>query len=155
MRIEFLKDNPEYVYQIAELIFKEWGHLRLNVTIDRYLNAIENRLNTEKTPLTIIAKTENGELIGFASLIDSDMDINKDLTPWISGVYVIAEHREKGAGSAIVKRLEQIATDLGFNELYLFTYDKENFYSNLLWVKIKTDLYLNHQVTIMTKKLKT
>jgi GNAT superfamily N-acetyltransferase len=155
MRIEYLKDNPDFVYQIAELIFKEWGNLRTDATVGRYLDAIGNRLNTEKTPLTILAKSDNGELMGFASLVDSDMDINKDLTPWISGVYVIAEQRGKGVGKAIVARLEQIAIELGFNELYLFTYDKERFYSNLSWVKIKTDLYRNHQVTIMTKKLNT
>jgi GNAT superfamily N-acetyltransferase len=155
MKIEYLKDNPDYVYQIAELIFKEWGNLRVNTKVDRYLDAIGSRLNTEKTPLTIIAKSDNGDLIGFASLVDSDMDINKDLTPWISGVYVIVEQRGKGVGREIVERLEQIAIDLGFNELYLFTYDKERFYSNLSWITIKTDFYLNHQVTIMTKKLNT
>jgi GNAT superfamily N-acetyltransferase len=155
MKIEYLKDNPDYVYQIAGLIFKEWGNLRINATVDRYLDAIGNRLNTEKTPLTILAKSDNGDLIGFGSLVDSDMDINKDLTPWISGVYVIAEQRGKGVGRKIVERLEQIAIELGFNELYLFTYDKERFYSKLSWFTIKTDLYRNHNVTIMTKKLKT
>jgi GNAT superfamily N-acetyltransferase len=153
MKIEFLKDNPEFINKIAELMFKEWGHLRENSKIDRYLNAINSRLNNTCIPLTIIAKSEKGDLIGFASIVEFDMEINKDLTPWISGVLVIPEYRGKGIGGQIIDRLEQIAIDLGYNKIYLFTFDKEAFYSNLSWIKIKNDSYQNLQVSIMTKEL--
>ena len=103
--------------------------------------------------MTIIAKSENGDLLGFAGIVDYDMETNKDLTPWLSGVFVLNEYRRNGIGGQIVKRLEQIASDLGFKKLYLFTLDKESFYLNLSWTKLKDDYYFDTKVTIMIKDL--
>ena len=73
------------------------------------MDLIIKSLNKNKIPLTIIAKSENVDLLGFASIVEYDMETNKDLTPWISGVFVLPEFRCKGIGGQIVKRLEQIA----------------------------------------------
>jgi len=153
MKIEFLKDNLKFIDKIAELMFKEWGHIRQGTTIERYYNYLNEKLNSDKIPLTLIAKSENDELLGFASLVTSDMEINKDLSPWISGVFVIPEYRRKGFGGLLVDKLEQIASDFGLEKLYLYTFDKEEFYSDLLWTKIKDEFYLNSKVSVMSKDL--
>jgi len=151
MIIEFLQDNPIFINKIAELMFREWGHLRENSKIDRYIESVCESLNKNKIPLTIIAKSENGDLLGFAGIVEYDMETNKDLTPWISGVFVLPAFRCKGIGGQIVKRLEKIAIDLGYKNLYLFTLDKVSFYSNLSWTKIKDDYYFDTKVTVMKK----
>ena len=155
MRVEFLKDNPEFIDRIAGLMFKEWGHIRQGTTIDRYYNYLREKLNSDKIPMTLIAKSERNELLGFASLVVSDMEINKGLSPWISGVFVVPEYRGKGFGGLLVDKLVQIASDLGFEKLYLYTFDKEKFYSDLSWNKIKDEFYLNSKVVVMAKDLKT
>ena len=127
MKIEFLKNNLGCIDTIADLMFKEWGHLRQGTTIERYYNYLSDKDNTDRIPLTLIAKSENNELLGFASLVTSDMETNKDLSPWISGVFVLPKHRGKGYGGLLVDRLEQIASDLGCEKLYLYTFDKERF----------------------------
>jgi GNAT superfamily N-acetyltransferase len=154
MRIEFLKDNPGFVDKIADLMFNEWGHIRQGTTIERYNNYLREKLNSDIIPLTLIAKSENDELLGFASIVTSDMETNNELSPWISGVFVVPEYRGKGFGGLLVDKLEQIASDLGFEKLYLYTFDREKFYSNLSWVKIKDEFYLNSKVVVMTKDLK-
>lgn len=155
MKIEFLKNNLGYIDLIADLMFREWGHLRQGTTIERYYNYLSDKDNIDKIPLTLIAKSESDELIGFASLVISDMDVNKDLSPWISGVFVHPEHRGQGYGGLLVDRLEQLASNFGFEKLYLYTFDKERFYSNLSWTKIKDEYYLNSNVAVMIKDLKT
>ena len=154
MRVEFLKDNPEFIDRIADLMFKEWGHIRQGTTIDRYYNYLREKLNSDKIPMTLIAKSESNELLGFASIVLSDMEINKGLSPWISGVFVVPEYRGKGFGGLLVDKLVQIASDLGFEKLYLYTFDKEKFYSDLSWKKIKDEFYLNSKVVVMAKDLK-
>lgn len=153
MKIEFLKENPVFFDAIAEHMFKEWGHLREGVTIARYYNYLEEKLNTNHIPLTIIAKSGANELLGFASLVSSDMETNKDMTPWISGVFVIPEHRGKGIGRLLINRLEQLAHGFGFEKLYLYTFDKEGFYRSLSWEKLKDECYLNNSVSVMVKKI--
>lgn len=155
MKVEFLKYNPEYVDQIAHCMFKEWGHLRGDTNADRYVQSVSNRVNDDKTPLTIIVKSEDGELAGFASLVDHDMETRQDLLPWLGGVFVLPEYRGKGIGKIIVSEIERVAGDLGFDKLYLFTLDKdkEEFYAHLSWAKLKDDYYLNSPVTIMSKEI--
>ena len=155
MKIEFLKDNAGFIDQMAALMFKEWGHVRPGTTIERFYNYLNEKLNADKIPLTLIAKSERNELLGFASIVASDMEINKEWSPWISGVFVLPQHRRKGVGGLLVGRLEQVARNLGFERLYLYTFDKEGFYSNLFWTKVKEEFYLNSNVVVMTKNLRT
>lgn len=153
MKIEFLKENPVFYDTIAECMFREWGHLHEGATLARYYNYLEEKLNTDRIPLTIIAKSRANELLGFASLVSSDMEINKDITPWISGVFVVPEHRGNGIGRLMISRLEQLARGFGFDKLYLYTFDKEDFYRSLSWEKLKTDRYLNSTVSVMFRNL--
>jgi N-acetylglutamate synthase-like GNAT family acetyltransferase len=114
---------------------------------------LDNNLNDDKIPFTIIAKSERGKLIGSASLVDFDMENNNDMSPWLSGVFVVPDQCGKGYGKLIVTRLEEIAKDIGLEKLYLFTFDTEEFYKKLSWKTVKNDFYLNWMVTIMSKDL--
>lgn len=151
MKIEFLKENPVFFDAIAEHMFREWGQMSEGVTIARYYNYLEENLNTNRIPLTIIAKSGANELLGFASLVSFDMEINKDLSPWISGVFVIPEHRGRGIGRLLINRLEQLAFGFGYERLYLYTFDKEAFYRSMSWEKLKDERYLNRDAVIMEK----
>lgn len=153
MKIEFLKENPVFFDAIAERMFQEWGHLHEGATIARYYNYLEEKRNTDRIPLTIITKSRANGLLGFASLVSSDMEINKDMTPWISGLFVLPEHRGKGIGRLMVNHLEQLARGFGFDKLYLYTFDKEGFYRSMSWEKLKDERYLNGTVSIMAKNL--
>jgi N-acetylglutamate synthase-like GNAT family acetyltransferase len=153
IQIEFLKYNNQFINELAQWHFLEWGYLRVNSTVQRYIDVLDNNLNDDKIPFTIIAKSERGKLIGSASLVDFDMENNNDMSPWLSGVFVVPDQRGKGFGKLIVTRLEEIAKDIGLEKLYLFTFDTEEFYKKLSWKTVKNDFYLNWMVTIMSKDL--
>ena len=154
-KVEFLKDNPEYVDQIAHWMFKEWGHLRGYTNADRYIQSVSNRLNNDQTPLTIIVKSEGNELIAFASLVDHDMETHQELSPWMGGVFVLPSYRGQGFGKIVVNKIEQLANELEYDKLYLFTLDKEEFYKHLSWTKVNDEDYLNSHVTIMSKAIRS
>jgi N-acetylglutamate synthase-like GNAT family acetyltransferase len=110
-------------------------------------------MNVDKLPLSMVAKTETGKFLGIASLVENDMDVNHEFFPWISGVLVVSENRKEGIGSALVRKMESWAFGLGFEKLYLFTFDKEPFYLSLGWSVVKKDYYLNSEVTVMQREI--
>lgn len=153
MIIEYLSENRAMIPEIAENLFQEWGYLRPESSVFRYILKLNERTNIDKIPFSIVAKSETGKFIGIASLVENDMDVDHEFRPWISGVLVQNENRNKGIGSALVKKLESLAYKLRFNKLYLFTFDKEAFYLKLGWSIIKKDHYLNSEISIMFKEL--
>ena len=71
--------------------------------------------------------------VGTASLRLDDLPDRPDLSPWLAGVYVVPEHRNKGIASALCKRIAAEASRLGIVQLYLCTEDQENLYRKLGW----------------------
>jgi N-acetylglutamate synthase-like GNAT family acetyltransferase len=75
------------------------------------------------------------------------------MVSWLAAVYVSADHREKGIGSKLVGAIEEIATSLRIARLYLWTPDKEHFYSRLGWSAIERPVHLRQNVVLMTKAI--
>jgi N-acetylglutamate synthase-like GNAT family acetyltransferase len=68
-------------------------------------------------------------------------------------VFVISEYRSKGVGRALVSRIGDEARKLGVSKLFLFTPDRETFYSQLGWHVFERTNYRNEDVVIMTKEI--
>src|ERR1035437_6847116 len=115
MKITYLKNDIRFVPEVSKYMFEEWGDI---YSAKSFMDIVCMRLNIENIPLTIIA-SENNNLLGFASLVKSDFQINTPLTPWISGVFVLPKYRKLGIGKALVKELENISAYLGYSKLYL------------------------------------
>lgn len=54
-------------------------------------------------------------------LVANDMESRSDLTPWLAGVYVKAQHRGRGMGAALIARVIDEARALSVPRLYLCT----------------------------------
>jgi GNAT superfamily N-acetyltransferase len=107
-------------------------------------------LNRDRIPLTLLALVES-QPVGTASIFLHDMDTRMDLTPWLAAVYVLPEFRGQGIGSQLVRAIEDVATRLQLERLYLFTPDREDFYARLGWSVLETAEYRQHSNVIMTK----
>lgn len=149
MKIIYLKNDIWAIPEVATYMSEEWGLY----PPEMYINMLYKCLNINKIPLTIIAKSENNELMGFASLVEFDMEEHKELTPWVNGVFVAPKYRKQGVGRTLVKELETIAFQIGCSKIYLFTIDKQRFYSKLHWIKLMDSKYLDKDVTIMKRIL--
>jgi GNAT superfamily N-acetyltransferase len=74
-----------------------------------------------------------------------------NLKPWIALLFTTGKNRNKGYGQMILYKLEDIAKDLGFNELYLHTYTAEKLYSRNNWKTFERVAYKGHTTAIMKK----
>ena len=135
MHIDYLADRPEFIPTLARWHHEEWADLRPGDSV-------------------VIATLEN-ELLGSASLIEHDMDSRLDLTPWLAGVFVAPQHRRKGIGTALVRRVLEEATPLPLSKLYLYTVDSTAFYTNLGWSLVEKARYRGKNVSIMSFSTRT
>ena len=77
------------------------------------------------------------------------MDTRPDLYPWLASVFVPAAHRQRGIGSALVRRAMEEAHSIGVPSLYLFTPDRERLYARIGWSVIERTVYRDLSVVVM------
>lgn len=152
MRIEHLADQPEWVPVVAKWHWDEWGHLDPNGSLRGWMKRLAGRTNRDHIPTTFIAVDE-GEPIGSAGLVTHDMDTRKDLSPWLSGVFVLPSHRSRGVATHLVRAATSKARSLGVEDLYLYTASAVELYARLGWRELETCRFQGRDVTIMFKRL--
>lgn len=153
MKIEYLADHPTFLRTLAEWQHGEWGFLRPGDTVEARMARLQGSPERDCIPLTVVAH-ENGELLGSASLIPHDMETRMELTPWLAGVFVGPEHRRRGIGAQLVRRIMAEAAALQIATLYLYTVHSEAFYANLGWSLQEHTAYREQPVAIMTYRPK-
>lgn len=95
MHIDYLCDHPHLIEELAELNFKEWGEFRDGDTLEARTERMRAACGKGAVPSVVVA-IEDGRLLGGALLIDSDMKIRPQLTPWLAGVYEGRRTRARG-----------------------------------------------------------
>ncbi len=145
MEIKHLPADPALVRKIAEWHHAEWSHLSGRTVEDRIAEFAEHGTDI---PLTLVAWLD-GAPVGTASLLVQDMDVHRELTPWLGSVYVLPRHRSRGIGKRLAGRAVAEAGRLGVATLYLFTEDRAGFYTALGWETMDSFPYHGETVTLM------
>lgn len=120
MHIAYLNDHPEFIHQVADWSFQEWGDetpARNNSEVWR--RKFLQHLNTKNLPITLCA-VDGKQCIGTVSLTFHDLDTHPHLSPWISHLYVIPTQRGKGVGTYLIKTIMRKAKELGCTKLYSY-----------------------------------
>jgi N-acetylglutamate synthase-like GNAT family acetyltransferase len=81
--------------------------------------------------------------------------LREDLTPWLGGVFVGSQFRRQGIVAALSATVENEARSRGIQTLYLFTLDKQAWYSRLGWTVLGPCVWQQQPVDIMCKHLQT
>ena len=100
--ISDLRQCPEFFDTVANRIWQAWWKDDGNP-----LDYISGRLreNTNATPIPFALVAHDGKsFLGTASVIASDLPDRPQLTPWVAAVWVEAQARRRGVGSALVNR---------------------------------------------------
>lgn len=132
MRIDYLADNEAHLSTVAAWQQAQFGYLNPSVTLEQRTEKLRHSLQKERLPTTLVSLANDGRLLGFASVLPSTLT-HKHLGPWLSSVFVPAEHRRKGVASALSLRAVTEAALAGFQEIYLFTPHNESLYARLGW----------------------
>lgn len=153
MIIETLGKHSELLDQIARLHFEQWGALTGTGSLAEYRAFLETACADTSLPVVVVAVAD-GKLLGSASVIECDLSIRNELTPWLAQVYVLDERRGQGVGTALVKAASEYAGKLGFQRLYLYTSGTlPRFYQRLGWANREKVSYLGKERTIMELSL--
>ncbi|STX51098.1 GNAT family acetyltransferase [Legionella busanensis] len=152
--IKLLKEQQNSIPALAQLWYTALGKIWMpNTPISIVKERFESHLNDNTLPLTLVA-FHHDEPVGMCSLRIND-GIRPDLMPWLGSLAVHSDYQNQGIGEQLIKSIKEKAKELGFNELYLFAFDKTipKYYERLGWHIIDTDEYNSHPVTVMTIKL--
>ena len=91
------------------------------------ISAIDDSTNSPYWPdlmnrnLILVAEQE-GKVIGFGILYDTEEEID--------ALYISKEHQREGVGSALLKKLETVASDLGLQRVIVeAAFDSKTFYA--------------------------
>ena len=154
VRISYLIEHPEYIPQLAQWLFEQWSTILDEKTPEARIEKLKAHMNRDELPIAWVAHA-NGQLLGTAALRVHDLEGRQDLTPWLGGVFVGPPFRRQGIGAALCGTVEEEARSRGIPTLYLFTLDKQAWYSHLGWTLLAPCVWHERPGDVMCKKLQT
>jgi len=146
VRISYLIEHPEYIPQLAQWLFEQWDSILGEKTPETRIKKLKAHMNRDKLPIAWVAHA-NGQLF--------DLEGREDLTPWLGGVFVGSHFRRRGIGAALCATVEDEARSRKIETLYLFTLDKQAWYSRLGWTLLAPCVWHERPGDIMCKRLQT
>lgn len=161
--IDYLANCPQFLDELAQLSWKEWQEIyqQRDQTLDHCLKNYQERMNIDRLPLTLVAvrarhgqsltgtAVNRGELVGMVSLKYHDMDTRPDLDPWLGGLLVLPEWRNRGVGTMLMHRATEEARRLKVPRLYLWTHSAEALYRKLGWQQVERKDYFGKEAVVM------
>lgn len=151
-KIENLHDYPEYINTVASWLYEQWGHLSEGDGLSSRIEKLKIFSDDKGLPQILIA-IEDGNVVGVARLVEEDMSLRPQYTPWLASVFVPKEHRHKEVGRSLCKAIVDTAKGFNFKELYLFSPDKSHFYTKQGWEFVEEVTYRGESVMIMKNLL--
>lgn len=152
MEIINLKDAPHHAPTLARWFQSEWGHLNPEKTYDDILDDLLQCLNEAVVPTLLVGEID-GELVGSAALIKSDMDSHPELTPWLANVFVRPEYRGQKLANSLISSICALAQQHLLSPIYLFTPNHESLYLKLGWETLSVEPLNGEDVTLMRRQL--
>src|SRR5580765_1939868 len=70
----------------------------LQASFEEELRSLELCASDQTHGAALVAKAD-GEPIGTCLLVESEIQPKHDVSPWLAGLFVVPEHRRKGAGA--------------------------------------------------------
>ncbi|MEK9282801.1 GNAT family N-acetyltransferase [Bradyrhizobium sp. ISRA442] len=124
----------------------------LKASFEQELRSLELFTSDQSHGVALLAKAD-GEPIGTCLLVESENEPNHDVSPWLAGLFVVPEHRRKGAGVVLVRAVEYQARQRGFSRLYLYTTDAVGFYARLGWSVLDRTNWRGLDTALMVRDL--
>jgi GNAT superfamily N-acetyltransferase len=123
----------------------------LQASFEQELRSVELFASDQSHGAALVAKAD-GEPVG-TCLVESEVEPNHDVSPWLAGLFVVPEHRRKSAGSALVRAIEDQARQREFSRVYLYTTDAAGFYQRLGWEVLDRTNWKGFDTALMVRDL--
>lgn len=144
-----LDEHREWIPTLAQWHFDQWGPLTGASSFDAYLVLLTMAAQSRTIPSVLVALA-NGQLLGSASLVASDLPPRPQWKPWLAQLFVEPSQRRHGIGAALVRAVLERARQCGCERVYLYTSGTlPQYYRWLGWREVKRLEYLGRERTVM------
>ena len=150
IEIEFLDDHHRLIPIVEKYFQSEWDEYYGSKGPDAALNDIKFLCNKSKLPICLVA-LRNGSFSGAIALRHKS-DSHKDLSPWLTSLFVVPEERRQGIGTRLLKTLEKLSLDFGYSKVFARSATAVDFFMKNNWVPF--DWLADGNLTIFSKNLK-
>ena len=123
---------------VADMRWLEWGHPPEPEDPAWWLAITIGEAGTEELPVTFVAHSVDGQVLGAAGLDTYDLDERHDTSPWVTGLIVHRDHRGKGVGRTLMQHLERWAAEHRIAEAWVGTDLALEFYQRCGWTLQET-----------------
>jgi GNAT superfamily N-acetyltransferase len=147
--IDLLKNRREAIDIISNIWHEGLGKVWMpEIDIDEIQSLYYDELHRDM-PLTYIA-LDGATPVGSCTLQLED-GVNPDLGPWISDLVVVPKYQKQGIGKLLMDVVIGKAREIGFEKLYLFTFDTKTreYYQRRGWTAIDTGEFKSRLITVM------
>lgn len=150
--IEPLQRHRRHIPALAAWHHGQWSAINPGDSITARVARLMKHAEGDSLPSTWVA-VDGERLLGSASLVTTDLETHPQLHPWLASVFVVPECRGRGVGSLLVQHVAAEARDAGFEQLYLFTPDRQKFYERLGWRLLEIVPHFDMPVALMEIQL--
>jgi GNAT superfamily N-acetyltransferase len=150
MTIDYLANHQDSIPQLAAWGYAEWRSIydELHMTLEDVLTSFQDRARTDGLPLGLVAIID-GAIVGTGSLKKHELALPPELSPSLGGMFVAPRYRNRGIGSALIRRLLDEARRLNLTRLYLWTPSAESLYARHGWVTIERSKFCGDEIAVM------
>ena len=160
-----LTDNPAAGAQPLEWSLDLWGAANPWFAPDDWRSFYRKAADAMTTSYTqwapdgvdqelIFIAERAGEVVGAIAMVDfDDLEDFRHLKPWVAAFIVDPARRGSGIGSAMLAALEERARAFSISTLYLWTEDKQDFYSKRGYQLVAHREYPEISIDVMSKEL--
>ena len=135
LEIKSLQDCLSRQNELADYVKEQWPKVS-NVVLP---NIIQSAMVADGLPRTYVL-LKDGAIIGFYLLIEQELVSRKDVTPWISPLFIDSRERGKAHGSLLLEHARRTAGSLGYDQVYLAT-DHIGYYERYGFREIGLDMF--------------
>lgn len=152
IKFNLLHERPDLIPQVRDLFVKAWdgwygaqggGDIDQEIALFCQGNPI---------PSVIVAVAEDGALMGAVALKKKSALASVKF-PWLSSLVVVEQYRNQGVASQLVAKLEDVAKEQGFKQLYVASVHLTHTFKNRGWVYMDKIQSTDGLLNLYEKKL--
>ena len=151
LQIRWLAGQMDKCAEMAEWVYHEFSYEFADQTLDEWQRSFA--AGQSDGSWTSLIATENGHLLGGATLAVSDLPERPDLGPWLACVFVTPQARRTGVAAKLIAGVCDRAKSEGVRTLYLHTHSQADYYSTLGWEVMETFEAWDKKQYLMTRRL--
>jgi len=161
VQLNYLCDVPQFVPDVARVLFAEWPDVYTDYFDMQSLPAVEEQLREDymkkdKLGLVLVASV-NGKFACTGTLTTDDVPAGHPyhgVKPWLTCLYCVPEFRKRGIATRVFETIASLARRWGYRHIWLITEDMQALYKKHGWREIETlPVWAPRVFTVMRRDL--